>query len=134
MSDEPKPKESARERIQKQAVPKEDLKVTFFDSTVAITAYNVIALSPGPMQFEAIGANVKFFFGERVLVEPEQLLGCLKNLEERKFLSRSDAGWDVTHPERAILRRRVRPNPNDPKSGWDGLGFAKLKRMPEGLG
>lgn len=116
----------------KKPPPPKKVIVTFFDSTIAIGAYNAIAtVSTGPMHFDKIRLWLLAYFFGKVTIEAEQLLDALRELEKRGLVRQVERGlWDVVDAQRRILLRRKRPDPNDPKSGWEEWGLQSVTMLP----
>lgn len=106
-------------------------RVELFDSTIALTAYNWLAMyrsgSATAAEIEA-GTRKHFLSAPRVIVPDGQVARCLERLIERGLLRQipgvqGDA-YEVDDPKRRpITRQRSGVDESDPESGWERWCF-----------
>lgn len=105
--------------------------VELFDSTVALTAYNWLAVyRGGPATGREIERGVRQHYASSpaVMIPDGQVQRCLARLEARGLVRRVPGvrgdDFDVTDARRRpATRRRAVVVANDPESGWQGWSF-----------
>jgi len=115
--------EKVTERLKERNAQPRQLLAIFWDSTVALTAYNALA-TRGDLDIPGLLRETRRFFGERVEVTEAQLGRALEVLRGRGLVRFTGEAWGVLDPKRRIIRRQIRPSPSNPDSGWIGWSFA----------
>ncbi len=97
-------------------------------STLAMSAYNVLARNGGPAPARSI-FNVVVAAHEDPTITPEDFAAALARLETYRYIRIVDAEKglvDVLDPNRRVVRWRKRTN-----DGWDGWMVEGAKGQPE---